>query len=87
MRVFSDIEWWTKQNESKFLQTAVELATYARYFAHGRWSFLGQGDECKMIRNQRSRAKGETERVRLQDAGIIPNERTLSFLGKGSFHM
>ena len=45
MGMFNDIGWWTTQKESKFLQSAVEVANYDRKFAHGRWSFLGARDE------------------------------------------
>ena len=44
MSMFNDIEWWAKQNESKCSENSVEVATCARDFAQGRWSFLGSGD-------------------------------------------
>ena len=33
-----DIEWWTKQSQSKCAQSAVEVASHTREVAHGCWS-------------------------------------------------
>ena len=40
MSMFNDIEWLTRQNESKCSENAVEISNVGRHFAHGRWSFL-----------------------------------------------
>ena len=36
MNMCNDIEWWANQNDSKCLQSAVEVAHYARNFARGQ---------------------------------------------------
>ena len=45
MSMLDDIEWWTRQNESKCLRNAVEVANYPRNLAHGRWSSLGPRED------------------------------------------
>ena len=76
MSMFSDIEFWTNQNESKCSQSAVEVASSAREFAQGRWSFLGPRDEEKWYGTSDDKPKGKLDIDDTNKNRRSPHERT-----------
>ena len=47
MSMYNDIEWGAKGNKERYEHNSQTVASYARKFPRGHWSFLGPGSEEK----------------------------------------
>ena len=45
MSMYNDMIWWTPGNEENCVANSVNVATYAKRFPFGCWSYLGPGCE------------------------------------------
>ena len=55
--MYIDIEWWTPGNKENCVANAANVATYAKKFLHGCWSFLGHLLREKVVRNSYQQTK------------------------------
>ena len=63
MSMYCDIVWRDEQNKRVFLASALIVATYARKFSLGHWSFLGPGSETKWNATDTFKPGGIRDRV------------------------
>ena len=61
--MFNDTVWGTAGNEDNSMANSMNVATYAKWFPLGCWSFLGPGCEKKWSGTHDSKPKGEWNRV------------------------
>ena len=74
MSLFNHIGWWTGQDDPKCSRDAVEVANCAPHFGHGRWSFLGPGNEEKWYGTSNDTPKGKWNDIAHTHNRIIPIE-------------
>ena len=61
--MYNDIIWATPGNEENCLANSVKVATYAKRFPFGCWSYLGPGCEKKWYETHVNKPNGEWNRV------------------------
>ena len=61
--MYNDIVWGEKENKELCIASSLNVAEYARGFAHGRWSFLGPGSETKWYGTHTYKPNGEWDNV------------------------
>ena len=63
MSMFNDITWRTPGNEENGVANSMNVATYAKRFPFGCWSYLGPGCEKKWCGTHVNKPNGEWSRV------------------------
>ena len=63
MSMFNDIVWRTPGNEDNCMANSLNVATCARRFSLGCWSYVGPGCEKKWYGTRVSKPNGEWNRV------------------------
>ena len=63
MTMFNDIVWWTPGNEENCVANSINVATYAKMFLFGCWSYLGLDCEKKWYGTHVNKPNGEWNRV------------------------
>ena len=77
--MWKDTKWWRNQNEEVCRQNATSVASYAKNFSSGRWSFFGPGDEEKLYGSLiRKAERGGTLQQRFYDARFAMSEHLVS---------
>ena len=63
LSMYNDTVWREKGNKEMCIANSLNVAEYARRFAHGHWSFLGPGSEKKWCGTHTYKPNGEWDPV------------------------
>ena len=61
--MYTDMKWITPGNAENCVANSINVATYAKRFPHGCWSFLGFGCEKKWYGTHVNKPNGQCNRV------------------------